>query len=179
MGRNYYSEINLHFTWHCEDSAPMLTAQVEPVTHRIIKDRLIKTPDVFVHEIGGTDTHFHVAVTIPPTLTISVFVGQLKGASSHDVNQHFAMRGRVLEWQAGYGVVSFGTKDLPWVRQYIQDQRSHHATGKIVDRLERITEIETVALDRNPVNGVDIAKQREEECSRLGQPGINAGPTTG
>ena len=22
---------------------------------------------------------------------------------------------KVLEWQAGYGVVSFGTRDLPWV----------------------------------------------------------------
>ncbi len=136
MSRNYYSEINLHFTWHCNDSAPMLTPQVEPVTHRIIKKHLIKTPDVFVHEIGGTDTHVHVAVTIPPSLTISVFIGQIKGGSSHDVNQHFATRGKVLEWQAGYGVVSFGTKDLAWVKQYIQDQRSHHATGRIIDRLE-------------------------------------------
>ncbi len=157
----------------------MLTPQVEPVTQRIIKDRLIKILDVFVHEIGGTDTHVHVAVTIPPTLTVSVFVGQLKGASSHDINQHFATRGRVLEWQAGYGVVSFGTKDLPWVRQYIQNQRSHHATGKIVDRLERITEIEAEIPDRNPVNGVDTAEQGEECCSQVRQPGMNAGPITG
>jgi hypothetical protein len=65
------------------------------------------------------------------------------------------------------------------MRQYIQNQRSHHATGKVVDRLERITETVTVILARNPVNGVDITKEREEGCSRLGQPGINAGPTTG
>ena len=157
----------------------MLTPQVEPVAHRIIKDRLFKTPDVFVHEIGGTDTHIHVAVTIPPTLTVSVFVGQLKGASSHDVNQHFATRGKVLEWQAGYGVVTFGTKDLPWVRRYIQNQRSHHATGKIADRLERIAEMETIIEGRNPVNGVDSVRRPEEECSQAGQPGMNAGPTTG
>ena len=150
MSRNYYSEINLHLIWHCKDSAPMLTPQVEPVTHRIIKDRLIKTPDVFVHEIGGTDTHIHVAVTIPPTLAVSIFVGQLKGASSHEVNQHFALRGKVLEWQAGYGAVSFGTKDTPWVSQYIRNQRSHHATGKTVDRLERIAEIETVIPGGTP-----------------------------
>jgi len=179
MSRSYYSEINLQLTWHCKQSAPMLTPQVEPVTHQIIKDRLIKTPDLFVHEIGGTDTHVHVAVTIPPTLTVSVFVGQLKGASSHEVNQHFAIRGKVLERQAGYGVVSFGTKDLPWVRQYIQNQRSHHATGKIANRLERNTEIETVIPGRNPVNGVDIVKPRDEGCAGFGQPGINAGPITG
>ena len=179
MSRNYYSEINLHFTWHCKDSTPMLTPQVEPVTHRIIKDRLIETPDVFVHEIGGTDTHMHVAVTIPPTLTISVFIGQIKGASSHDVNQHFAVRPKVLEWQAGYGVVSFGRKDLAWVRQYIQNQRSHHATGKIIDRLERITELEAVIPGGNPVNGVDTPDDRERGPARFDSPGINAGPTTG
>ena len=157
MSQNYYSEINLHFTWHCKESAPMLTPQVEPVTHQIIKQRLINTPHVFVHEIGGTDTHVHVAVTIPPTLTISEFVGQLKGASSHEVNQHFALRGKALQWQAGYGVVSFGTKDLPWVKRYIQNQRAHHAAGKVSDRLERITELETPLPDTSPVNGADSA----------------------
>ncbi len=143
MARNYYSEINLYVTWHCKDSAPLLTPQVEPVAQRLIRQRIVKTLGVFVHEIGGTETHVHAAVTIPPTLTISEFVGQLKGATAHEVNEHFALRGKVLQWQAGYGVVSFGTRDLEWVRRYIQQQRAHHAGGKIQDRLERITEDET------------------------------------
>jgi hypothetical protein len=33
----------------------------------------------------------------------------------------------------------FGKKDLDWVRQYIRNQREHHAQGSIHDRLERIT----------------------------------------
>ncbi|MGA2254378.1 MAG: IS200/IS605 family transposase [Thermoguttaceae bacterium] len=143
MSHNFYSEIHLHFTWHCKDSAPMLTPQVEPVTHRLIRARTIKAPGVYVHEVGGTDTHVHVAVTIPPTLLISEFVGQTKGATSHEVNEQFALRGKVLQWQAGYGVVSFGTKDLEWVKKYIQNQRAHHAAGKTQNRLERITEDET------------------------------------
>jgi putative transposase len=49
----------------------------------------------------------------------------------------------VLQWQAGYGVVSFGTKDLDWVKAYIQNQREHHAQGTAQDRLERITQEET------------------------------------
>jgi putative transposase len=155
MSRNHYSEINLHLTWHCKLSAPMLNKEIESVTQRIIRNRIFKTPEVLVREIGGTDTHVHIAVTVPPTLTISTFVGQVKGASSHDVNQHFATRGKVLEWQAGYGVVTFRSKDLPWVRDYVRKQREHHASGKAVDRLERIAEQEAGTTDRNPVNGVD------------------------
>jgi putative transposase len=128
----------------------MLTAQVEPFTHRIIKERLVRTPGVFVHEIGGTETHVHVAVSVPPTLTLSEFIGHLKGVSSHDVNEQFAMRGKVLQWQEGYGVVSFGTRDLEWVKQYIQNQRAHHASGKVVDRLEWITEPEARRLAGAP-----------------------------
>ena len=159
VSQSYYSEINLHITWHCKDSSPMLTAQVEPVTHRIIKERLVHMPRVFVHEIGGTETHVHIAVTVPPTLTISEFIGQTKGASSHDVNEQFALRAKVLQWQAGYGVVSFGTRDLDWVKQYIRNQREHHASGRAVDRLERITELEDPAPSGSPVNGADSARE--------------------
>jgi putative transposase len=159
VSQNYYSEINLHVTWHCKDSLPMLTAQVEAATQRTIKTRLVNTPGVFVQEIGGTETHIHVAVTIPLTLTISEIIGQLKGASSHEVNQQFSLRGKVLQWQAGYGVVSFGRGDLEWVKRYIRNQREHHASGKVSDRLERITEIEELAPCRSPVNGADNADE--------------------
>ena len=95
---------------------------------------------VFVHEVGGTETHVHVCVTVPPTVTPSEMIGQLKGGSSHDVNHALDSREAVLQWQAGYGVVSFGTRDLEWVKAYVRNQREHHASGKTHDRLERITE---------------------------------------
>jgi putative transposase len=119
------------------------------------------TSGAFVHEIGGIETHVHVAVTVPPTITSSEFIGQLKGGSSHDVNHELGRRDKVLQWQAGYGVVSFGARDLEWVKEYIQNQREHHARGTVPDRLERTTELETgvdvlaaqAGLARRPVNG--------------------------
>jgi putative transposase len=142
MSRNYYSEINLHLNWHTKDSAPLLTPDVETLAHRCLRERLIGTEGVFVHEIGGTDTHVHVCVTVPPTILISEFVGQLKGASSYEVNRRLGLRSKVLQWQTGYGVVSFGTRDIPWVKQYIQNQREHHSRGTARERLERTVEVE-------------------------------------
>ncbi|WP_425397660.1 transposase [Aeoliella sp.] len=86
MARNYYSEINLHITWHTKNSLPLLTPKVEPLTHQAIKDRIADTPGAFLHAIGGIATHIHVAVTVPPTLSPSEWIGQLKGGSTHDVN---------------------------------------------------------------------------------------------
>ncbi|MCI0639801.1 MAG: transposase [Verrucomicrobia subdivision 3 bacterium] len=79
-----------------------------------------------------------MAVSIAPTILISDFIWKIKGASSHEVNQKLGGQRKILEWQAGYGVVSFGTKDLPWVKQLIQNQKEHHRVGKTVDQLERI-----------------------------------------
>jgi len=142
MSRNYYSEINLHVVWHTKDSVALLHDDVEALTHRCLRQRIVNTEGVFVHEIGGTDTHVHACVTVPPTLLISEFIGQLKGGSSHDVNQRLGLRSKVLQWQAGYGVVSFGTADLDWVKRYVCQQRAHHQRGQVHDRLERITRLD-------------------------------------
>ena len=79
-----------------------------------------------------------------PTLGISEFIGHLKGGSSHDVNQAMGQRQKVVEWQNGYGVVSFGTRDLPWVIEYVRNQREHHARGTVQERLERIDQVEAI-----------------------------------
>jgi putative transposase len=142
MSKNCYSEIHLHITWHIKDSLPLLTPDVEPLAHREIKQKIVNTPGVFVHEVGGTETHVHVAVTIPPALAASELIGQIKGASSHEVNAQLKLHGKVLQWQAGYGVVSFGTAHLEWVKRYIRDQRERHAKGTVCGRLERTTEID-------------------------------------
>ncbi|MCG8586949.1 MAG: transposase, partial [Pirellulales bacterium] len=121
---------------------PLLTEKVEPIAHRALRKRIIDTPGAFVHEIGGIETHVHLAVTIPPTLLISEWIGQLKGGSAHDVNQDVGLRQKTVEWQTGYGVVSFGNKDVPWVVSYVRNQREHHRQQSAVDRLERITRCE-------------------------------------
>jgi putative transposase len=138
MARNYYAEINLHIVWHTKGSASLLVPHVEAVVHHCIRGRCIATPGTFFHEIGGIETHVHLVVSIAPTILISDFIGQLKGASSHEVNQKLGQK--LLDWQTGYGVVTFGTRDLGWVREYVRNQRERHAAGRVEERLERITQ---------------------------------------
>ena len=117
---------------------PIINETIEPRLSRFIRNCALKTSGLLFHEIGGIETHVHMAVTIPPTLLISECIGQVKGASSHYVNHELAIR-KVLDWQTGYGVVSFGTKDLEWMINYIRNQKEHHKKGTTVERLEKIT----------------------------------------
>jgi putative transposase len=128
--------------WHTVNSSPLLTPEIEPFAWDEIRKKIVKTSGAFVHEIGGTETHVHVAVTTTPTIGIAEFIGQLNGASSHEVNRRTGRHKKVLEWQAGYGVVSFGTRDLEWVKAYVRDQKRHHAEGTTHERLERTSDPE-------------------------------------
>jgi REP-associated tyrosine transposase len=109
MARTIYSEIHLHITCHTKNSAPVFTAAIETQLYRWLRGRILQVPGALLLAIGGTDDHVHLAVTVPPTLLVSEWIGERKGASAHYGNHTLANR-KIIEWQTGYGVVSFGTK---------------------------------------------------------------------
>jgi putative transposase len=138
MPNNVYSEINLHLTWHTKLNAASIDATIESRLYHYLEHRILKARGVQFHAIGGTEDHVHLAVSVPPTLLISDWVGDLKGASAYYIN-HEVVNRKLLVWQAGYGVVCFGTEQLNWVIRYIRNQKLHHARGTTHARLERIT----------------------------------------
>jgi putative transposase len=137
MASHVYHEIYLHITWHTKDDSPLLIPNIEPIVHEILTGRCHATKGVYLHGINGTPTHVHLAMNIEPHVTISELVGELKGFSSHEFNKQQGMKR--LEWQRGFGVVSFGQRNLPWVQSYIARQKEHHATGRLKNRLERVS----------------------------------------
>jgi len=68
MSTRAYSEINLHFVWHVKSSLPIITEQIEPRLFRYVRSYALQSKGLIFHEIGGTETHVHIAVMIRPTL---------------------------------------------------------------------------------------------------------------
>ena len=147
MSSHIFHEVYLHLNWHVKDDQPLLTASLEPAVYDFLGDRCRKTGGVFLHGIGGTPTHIHMAINIEPHVCISDLVGDLKGSCSHEIDKQFRMKR--LQWQRGFGVVSFGKKQLPWVLKYIANQKEHHANGKTERRLEQVS----MDDDGTPLNG--------------------------
>lgn len=135
MSNRSYAEINFHITWHTKDNLPFITPTMEPDLWGSIKNRIVTMRNVYFHAIGGIGTHIHLAASFYPPFEIDRWIGEMKGASSHEF-------GKALQWQSGYGVVSFGTRDLPWIVSYIHDQKERHRAGRISERLERIADEE-------------------------------------
>ncbi|MEO7540067.1 MAG: transposase [Pyrinomonadaceae bacterium] len=135
MSNRSYAEINLHITWHTKDDHPFIDSKIETGLYAFIKNRIVVMPNVYFHAVGGIADHVHIATSFYLPFEIDRWVGDLKGASSHEF-------GKSLQWQLGYGVVSFGTKDLEWVVSYVRNQKERHRIGQVSERLERIEPVE-------------------------------------
>ena len=136
MRRTHYAEINFHITWHTKLNLPVLRDTIRERLYRYLHHRIV-SGGAIVHAIGGIEDHVHTAVSVSPSLQLDRWIGELKGASAYYINHEIA-NSKLLEWQVGYGVVSFGTRDLPWVVRYIEHQEEHHRRSTTVNRLERI-----------------------------------------
>ncbi len=135
MSHNAYYEIYLHIVWRTKGGVRILRGPIETAVHEFLLRRIMSTDGTYIDAVGGTDDHIHIAAHVAPTVQIAKWIGDLKGASSHHVNTEVAKE-KLLYWQNGYGVVSFGKKNLQFVIDYIANQRQHHAGEGVIDRLE-------------------------------------------
>ena len=137
MASHVFHEIYTHLNWHTTNDVPLLRGGVEAEVHEFLLERCRHTKGVYLHGIGGTPTHVHLALNIEPSVCISDLVGDLKGACSHEINKRKLRQ--ALRWQRGFGVVSLGRRQLQRVLSYIAAQKEHHATRDTYERLERTT----------------------------------------
>ncbi len=128
-----------HVVWATKERQPIITASVETVLFAAIRSKSdeLRCP---LLAVNGTEDHIHIAICIRPSLSIGDFAGQIKGTSSHAVNLAFSDLETKFRWQEQYGVVTFGEKNLPFVTNYIEQQKVHHKTGRLYVTLEQTEE---------------------------------------
>ena len=131
-----YYELYYHIIWATKMREPLITAELEPELHQYLRGKGISIGGI-VHAVGGMEEHVHVVASIEPRIAVAMFIGQLKGASSHWVTHVSAYRSP-FTWQEGYGVLTFGKQALPQVVEYVLHQREHHRDKRLMTEFERV-----------------------------------------
>ena len=135
-----YWRLFYHIVFATKNREPMITPDIEPRLNAHLASKATGL-GATLYVVNGVEDHIHVVASVPPTIALSDFIGQIKGASSYHIN-HLPGRDEVtFGWQRGYGVLSFGAKQLDWVAEYVRNQTEHHRDRTAVDGLER-TEVE-------------------------------------
>ncbi|HQE92637.1 MAG TPA: IS200/IS605 family transposase [Anaerolineae bacterium] len=131
-----YWHLFYHFTWATTGRVLSIDPAWESELHRVITAKA-QALGAIVYAVGGIEDHIHLVASVPPKLSLSEFVGQVKGNSAHFVN-HVKTPDAHFAWQKSYGVVSFGEKNLEMVIQYVKRQREHHSGSSTILFLERV-----------------------------------------
>ncbi|MCG2684579.1 MAG: IS200/IS605 family transposase [Planctomycetales bacterium] len=85
--------------------------------------------------------HVHLLVRLPPSVKVSDYIGQVKGAAAHRVNEEIKPDCK-FTWQEGYGVLTLRKDELDKVSRYIDNQETHHQTCRLSVLLEKIADDE-------------------------------------
>ena len=135
-----YYRLFYHCVWATKDRLPLIEEANRDTIFRVIVAKVDELRGI-VHAINAMPDHLHLVATVRPSVAVSDFIGQVKGASSHAVNEAAPHDPHRLwfAWQVEYGVVSVTESHLPVVVRYVENQQEHHARGTLRPRLERMT----------------------------------------
>ena len=114
---------------------PTITPEIE----KLLKEHIPKKISEYESRqiaLNMVDDHLHLLASIPPKISLADFAHKIKGSSSHHINVCFAEKS--FYWQSGYGVLSLSEKGIPFVVQYINNQKQKHANQNLIDVLEHI-----------------------------------------
>ncbi len=133
MGHAFH-QLYYHFAW--------ATHARQPHLHPSYRESFLKILNEEAKNRGGWPIrhnavfdHVHLLVRLPPTVRVCDFIGQVKGATAHRVNQELTPKFR-LRWQEGYGALTLRKAELDKVARYIDNQEQHHRTGRLSELLE-------------------------------------------
>jgi putative transposase len=133
-----YWRLYYHLVWGTKHRMPLIDEEREVLVRRSIADTC-REREVLLHGLGMMPDHVHVVVSIPPRYAIADMVKVFKGASSKLISN--VPSPTLLEsfgWQRGYGVLSFGGRQLQKVVDYVNNQPVHHAQNQLISVFERL-----------------------------------------
>ena len=111
-----YTRLLYHLIFRPRYSRPAITEAHEKLLYHYIWG-IVKAKGGVLYRIGGMPDHLHLLVQLPPTLSLSGFMHDLK------LSTHY------------FGALTCSARDKERVTAYIQNQKEHHRTTTLADEL--------------------------------------------
>lgn len=132
-----YIKCFYHAIWATKNRQPLINHQIKGLLFSAIRQKSLEMRCPIL-ELNAVEDHVHVAVCIVPNVAAAEWLRHVKGLSAHAINAQFVDLETTFRWQEGYGLITFGEKNLPFVQSYIVHQQEHHAKGTTFTKLETI-----------------------------------------
>ncbi len=140
-----FTQLYVHLVWSTWDRLPLISPDIERRLYGAIIQKCRETKCVPIR-IGGVSDHLHLLIRLHPTVAVSDLVKELKGSSSH-LMTHQITTGDFFKWQGAYGAFSLRYEEVPTLKEYISNQKMHHANGELRPEFEKMEIIDVSEFD--------------------------------
>lgn len=119
-----YRNHQLHLIWSIKNRANLIETNIKTRLYSYIAG-IVRENNGLLLEIGGTENHVHLLVSLGTLDNYSKFIRELKASSSLWVNKQHVFPTK-FNWQEGYGSFSVSYSLAEAVRKYIREQDEIH-----------------------------------------------------
>ena len=131
------AKLYYHIIFRPKNSKRVITEEYEERLYMCIWS-LCKKRNCYLHRINGMPDHIHMLVEIPVTLSVADFVRDIKTGSSVFMKSNRHMFPNFEGWGRSYCVLSYSQSELNTVKEYIKNQKVHHAKHSYAEELRQI-----------------------------------------
>ncbi len=144
MSHTYVQNL-IHLVFSTKERRKLISKESQPRLWRYLAG-VCKKEHIFVHEIDGMENHAHMLIQLPPALSLSDAVLEIKTSSSRWMGRSFA-------WQRGFGAFSVSSSNVDAVVRYIRTQEAHHRKMSFDEEFIALLKKHGVAFDPKYVLG--------------------------
>ncbi len=133
-----YINVWIHLIWSTKNREPYLTKELRSKIFSHIRENA-KEKHIHIDSINGYKEHVHLLISMNQNQTIAKIVHLLKGESTYWININKLTKNRFC-WQKEYGAVSVGYSALKTIREYINNQETHHQNRSFTEEFNILME---------------------------------------
>jgi putative transposase len=143
-----YSQNLIHCVYSTEGRRNLISPDLQAQLWAF-KSVIAKRDGVHVVAAGGIENHAHVLIALPPTITLSKALQNIKAYSSKWMGE----QGVNFKWQEGYGAFSVSPSQKDAVVRYIANQAEHHQKRTFEDEFVFLLKSSGIEYDPRYVFG--------------------------
>lgn len=134
-----FTKLWIHAIWATKDRKELIDYSIEGKLYDYIGEQLTEL-GCPIRIINGMPDHIHILFLQNPQKTISDLIRQIKGSSSHFINQQELILEK-FSWQNGYAAFSVSESQLDVVYHYIRNQKHHHLKKNGQDEFDEFVKL--------------------------------------
>lgn len=131
-----YTCLHYHLVFSTKNRLPVIVPRIRVRLWEYLGG-IVRNSGGMPIQIGGTEDHVHLLVTLRQQPALSEFMRELKAVSSGWVHETYPEAANFW-WQTGYGAFTVSHSGIGAVKAYIANQEEHHKERTFQDEFRML-----------------------------------------